>query len=98
MKRILHIIAIALLAVSCSKVDDSKTEVITLDKVVKSAASAIEENLYLLEVSLSGGGYTVNIAVKSTELSLKNGIYEIGKDSCEASFKFSYVGVKMRYH
>ena len=91
MKRILHIIAIALLAVSCSKGDDSKTEVITLDKVVKSAASAIEENLYLLEVSLSGGGYTVNIAVKSTELSLKNGIYEIGKDGCEASFNDGYI-------
>lgn len=90
MNRLLYVLAIGLLFLSCEKTDDKQAETITLDRVNESAASASEDGTYLLDLTLYGSGYQVKMCVKSADMKLADGTYQVGKDGCEVSFNDGY--------
>ena len=95
MKKLLFIFAAIILAVSCEKENNPKSQTTVLDTLVETAASTNDDGTYNLEMTMSGNGYTVKLSVPSPEMKLKAGNYEVKAGGCSVSFNNGYVERKV---
>ena len=86
MRKLLYILAVILLVVSCEKDNNSQSKVNELDTLLETAASANDDGSYNLAMVFSGNGYTVNLSVRSSDMSLKAGTYEVISNVNTVSF------------
>ena len=86
MKKLLYLFATLLLVLSCEKENDSNTKSISLDTLAESTVSNNDDGSFILGMALKGNGYTVKVSVKSSDMELKSGTYEVGQDDCTVSF------------
>lgn len=91
MKRLVYILAMTLTLIACGKENGPDPDIIILDKVAESAASTNDDGSYILDLTLEGGGYDVNMCVKSAELKLTDGTYNVGTNGCTVNFNDGYV-------
>ncbi len=82
MKRLLIIIAILLIAVSCGKETGEKSgqKIYTLDQVVESIALPNESGSYQLDLTLKGHGFNVTISFNNSEAILPEGRFQASSD------------------
>ena len=95
MKKLLIIFAAIVLAFSCEKENNPKSQTTVLDTLIETAASTNDDGSYNLEMTMSGGGYTVKLTVPSPEMKLKAGTYEVKAGGCSVSFNDGYVERKV---
>ena len=95
MKKLLLILAAILVASACEKENGSQSQVTILDTLVETNASSNDDGSYNLGMIMSGKGYTVTLSVRSSEMTLKAGSYEVKSGVCEASFNDGYIERKV---
>ena len=77
MKRLLYLLAIVLLAISCEKSQNQNSETaVTLTSVTRSSASLISDETLNLQATFTGEGYTLSISMKSNGLALPTGTFD----------------------
>ena len=95
MKKLLFIFVAIILAVSCEKVNNPKSNTTVLDTLIETAASTNDDGSYNLEMLMSGNGYNVKLSVPSSEMKLHAGKYEVKAGGCSVSFNNGYVERKV---
>ena len=95
MKKLLIFLAVIALTLSCEKENNPKSQITVLDKLVETAASTNDDGSYNLEMTMSGGGYTVKLSVPNPDMKLKAGSYEVKTGGCSVSFNSGYVERKV---
>lgn len=95
MKKLLFIIAAIILALSCKKEDNPKSNSYILDTMVETAASGNDDGSYNLEMTMSGSGYTVYLSLGSPEMKLQAGKYGVKAGVCSVTFNDGYIDRKV---
>ena len=95
MKKLLILFAAIALALSCEKENNPKSQIIVLDTLVETAASTNDDGSYNLEMTMSGGGYTVKLSVPNPDMKLRAGSYEVKTGGSSVSFNAGYVERKV---